>query len=121
MRFLAILAVSAAFLVPALASADPVQPQAAPAAQAQSATAAAPVQQTAQGAAPAASSSTDADLDKIECRMGTPPTGSRLGATRTCHTEREWAQIQKDSQDMLKTTQMSGHEFGLANPVGGTK
>jgi pyruvate/2-oxoglutarate dehydrogenase complex dihydrolipoamide acyltransferase (E2) component len=121
MRFLAILAVSAAFLAPALASADPVQPQAAPADQAQPATPPAPAQQTAQAAPAAAPAASDADLDKIECRMGTPPTGSRLGATRTCHTEREWAQIQKDSQDMLKTTQMNGHQFGLANPVSGTK
>jgi len=118
MRFLAILAVSAAVLMPALATADPVQPETAPAAQAQ-ATPAAPAQQTAQ-ATPVASTS-ESDLDRVECRTGTPPTGTRLGATRTCHTVREWDNIQKNSQTLLKNTQMNGHQFGLANPVSGTK
>lgn len=118
MRILAILALSVAVLTPALASADPDQLQTTPAAEAQ----AAPAQQTAQAApAAAVAAASDADLDKVECRTGTPATGTRLGASRTCHTVREWNNIQKDSQEMLKNTQMSGHEFGLSNPVSGTK
>jgi hypothetical protein len=117
MRFLAILAVSAAVLTPALASADPDQAQAQPAMQAQAP--AAPAQQTAQ-AAPAGANSGGANLNEIECRSQPPTTGTRLGATRECHTVREWNQRQQDSQQKLQETQMHGLT-GFAGPAGGTK
>ena len=118
MRFLAILAVSVTVLTPALAAADPIQPQTAPAASAQPAQPAPTAVQTAQAAPPAAS---DTDLDKIECRTSPPETGTRLGGKRECHTVRQWNQRQQDAQDELKRTQMNGHQFGMANPVSGTK
>ncbi|HEX4156839.1 MAG TPA: hypothetical protein VHY79_00050 [Rhizomicrobium sp.] len=116
MRFLAILAVSAAVLTPALAFADPGQPQTAPAATGQAATVA-PAQQTAQAAPPAASVA--ADLDKIECRTSPPPTGTRLGGSRECHSVRDWNQRQQDAQDDLKRTQMLGHQAQGLNTPGG--
>jgi hypothetical protein len=116
MRFLAILAVSAAVLMPALASADPGQTQAAPAATDQSATAPAPAQRTAQANTSTAS---DADLDRIECRTSPPATGTRLGGTRECHSVRDWNQRQQDAQDDLKRTQMLGHQAQGLNTPGG--
>jgi hypothetical protein len=105
MRFFAIFALSAAVLAPTLAAADPGQTQTAPAS---------PV-------SAAASPSTDANLDQIECRTSPPPTGTRLGGSRECHTVRQWKQREQEAQDNLKQAQMNGHQFGLANPVSGTK
>lgn len=44
----------------------------------------------------AARSDETADLNRTICRMGPPPTGSRLGAERECHTEREWNDIRQE-------------------------
>jgi hypothetical protein len=120
MRFFAILAVSAAALTPALASADPGQPQTAPAATL--ATTATPAsQQTAQATPVAAPANSGANLDQIECRTGTPPTGTRLGATRECHTVREWNKRQQDSQDIMRRTQAMGEEGMVPGMNGGGK
>lgn len=113
MRFLAILAVSAAVLTPVMALADSSQPQAAATADAQAAPAS-PAIQTAQ-ATPAASVSNSGDLDQVVCRMGTPPTGTRLGGSRECHTQREWNKRQEDAQRNLAATQKQGLQ-GLAGP-----
>jgi cytochrome c5 len=121
MRFLTVLAVSAAVLTPALALADPGQPQAAVSATAPApaqAAPAAPATQTAQ-ATPVAAPVSESNADEVVCRTGTPPTGTRLGATRECHTQREWDKRQQEAQDVLKKTQMMGHE-GAMNSPGGT-
>ncbi|HEY3778102.1 MAG TPA: hypothetical protein VGL35_08580 [Rhizomicrobium sp.] len=111
MRVLAILAVSAAAL-PLVALADPAPAQApapmatqAPVASAPTVTAQATPAQTAP--APIATTSGE-NLDQVVCRSSPPPTGTRLGATRECHTQRVWNQRQEDSQRMLSQTQMGG-------------
>ena len=44
------------------------------------------------------------DANRISCIVSDPPTGSRLGAHRTCHSQAEWDRIRADSamtmQDM---------------------
>ena len=42
------------------------------------------------------------DPNEIICKQSAAPTGSRLGATRTCQTRREWEQAHQDAQDALK-------------------
>ncbi len=111
MRFFTVLALSAATaLAPAMVLADAAQPQAVPAADAQAATGASPAQQTAQAnpAPVSAVPSSDSNSNQIVCRMGTPPTGSRLGATRECHTQREWDQRTAEAQKILQQTQSTG-------------
>jgi hypothetical protein len=117
MRVLAILAVSAAAL-PLVALADPAPVQA----PAPAATQAAPMQAAAQTApsptmtaqvtpapaAPAAASAdadVGADLDKVVCRSTAPPTGSRLGGGRECHTVRQWNERERNDQRMLEQHQ----------------
>jgi len=61
------------------------------------------------GAAPAMASTTSAvNLDEIVCRVTPPPTGSRFGGGRECHTVRQWNQREKDSQDVLNREQHMG-------------
>ena len=62
--------------------------------------------------APAASPGSDPD--EVVCRMGDPPTGSRLGARRICQTRKEWEQQTKESQTALGTLQTKGLEGGQA-------
>src|ERR1700677_2044411 len=70
-------------------------PQAAPAA-----TPAPAPQPTQQRAAPAD------DPYEVVCHAGQPIVGSRFPTGRTCHTRKEWDQIQKDSQEALFHQQM---------------
>jgi len=58
-------------------------------------------------ATPAASASTSEDLDRIVCKSGPPPTGSRLGSTRECHTQREWDLRQQEQQQELTRQQIN--------------
>ncbi len=54
-------------------------------------------------AAPAAASAAPADTDsgdKVICRVMTP-TGSRLGGTRVCRTQRQWSVINRDAKDLV--------------------
>lgn len=39
--------------------------------------------------------------DRVICRELEAPTGSRLGAKRVCHTQRQWKQMSQDGQDFL--------------------
>lgn len=57
---------------------------------------------TAQGEA----TSSDAYLDHVSCKTFPPPTGTMLGSRKVCHTEREWREIQKDSQQRLDRMQV---------------
>ena len=66
------------------------------------ATAAAPASAVAasanSAAAPAkADESVTVDANRISCVVSDPPTGSRLGAHRTCHSQAEWERIRADS------------------------
>lgn len=72
----------------ASAAAQDAVPAAAPAA----ATAA-----TAAAAPPKSDESVTVDANRISCIVSDPPTGSRLGAHRTCHTQAEWDRIRADS------------------------
>ncbi len=47
-----------------------------------------------------------ADLDRVECRTGPPPTGTRLGGTRWCMTKREWNDRQQDTQREVTRAQI---------------
>jgi hypothetical protein len=55
---------------------------------------------TAQPAAPAD------DPNEVICRKGEPILGSRFPGPRVCHTRKEWAQIQQDSQKAVFDQQM---------------
>jgi hypothetical protein len=59
-----------------------------------------------QAAAPASQAAPQDDPNEVICKSGEPIIGSRFPGPRTCHTRREWAQIQKDSQDALFHQQM---------------
>jgi Spy/CpxP family protein refolding chaperone len=65
-------------------------------------------------AAPTVQAAPQDDPNEVVCHAGEPEIGSRFPGPRTCHTRKEWAQIQKDSQDALFHQQMersanSGH------------
>jgi alpha-beta hydrolase superfamily lysophospholipase len=68
------------------------------------ATAAAPAIST---AAPAAApvQAVSADADKVVCHVGPAPTGSRLGSTRECHTQREWDRMRQEQSNMVSGRQ----------------
>jgi len=57
---------------------------------------------------PTASAPAD-DPDQIICKSTPPPTGTRLGGGRECHTKREWDQRQKDSESEVVRGQEIGH------------
>jgi len=52
------------------------------------------------------------DQDQIVCRRVAPPTGSRLGGGRECHSQREWDQRARDAQKELQENQMRGLTAG---------
>jgi hypothetical protein len=51
-------------------------------------------------------------LDRLVCRAGPPPTGSRLGTSRDCYTVRQWNDRQKQSQSILENIQIRGLSLG---------
>jgi hypothetical protein len=55
-----------------------------------------------------ASQASTTNPDQIVCRATPPPTGSRLGGGRECHTQRDWDQMQKDARRALEEKQMLG-------------
>ena len=70
-------------------------------------------------AAPTATSQTDPN--EIVCKTQPAPTGSRLGASRECHSQREWDQRAKDAQEATMRGEMSGMAVGsgFAGGAGG--
>jgi hypothetical protein len=53
---------------------------------------------------------TDAnDPDKVVCRTKAAKTGSRLGATRECRTQREWDNIMAQNQREIEKMQANGN------------
>lgn len=48
------------------------------------------------------------NLDAIICKSQPATTGTRLGATHECHTEREWERRRKESQDITRKAQAIG-------------
>ena len=63
--------------------------------------------QAAAPSAPAAQASSQSDLDRIECRSQPPMTGTRLGATRECHTVRAWNERMHEDQQYLQSQQQN--------------
>src|SRR5690348_6119626 len=46
-----------------------------------------------------------ADADRVVWHVGPAPTGSRLGSTRECHTQREWDRIQQEQSSIVSKGQ----------------
>jgi hypothetical protein len=69
---------------------------------------------TAATAGQTASTADDPDLNRIVCRQGTAPTGSRLGGARECHSKREWDRLQTEQQQELSRQQI-GRGIGGGN------
>src|SRR5689334_15935566 len=65
----------------------------------------APAPAIAVAAAAAAAPVQSADVDKVICHIGPAPTGSRLGATRECHTQREWDRIRQEQSKLVSAHQ----------------
>ena len=107
MRALGPFVVAAALLGHTVATADPVQSSPPAPQQAEDST------QPAQPGQEAAL--TEVNLDEIVCRDSPPRTGSRIGGGRECHSQREWNQRQRDSQDAL----MRHQRMGFAGVTGG--
>jgi len=58
----------------------------------------------------AASTTPDSDPDKIVCKQMPPPTGSRIGSRRECHTQAEWDQMARNDQEALARSQAMGYQ-----------
>lgn len=108
--FLTVIGATGLLLAVGQASADPT-PSTTPDVSQPAATS--PATTTSTTASTNTSSTTDtADLDRTVCRTGPPPTGSRLGATRVCHTQREWDRMQAEQQQELSRQQISRGNAG---------
>jgi hypothetical protein len=57
----------------------------------------------AQSADPAQAS--NSDPNQIVCKSLPPPTGTRLGGGRECHTQRDWDNQMKEAQRVLQEKQ----------------
>jgi hypothetical protein len=53
--------------------------------------------------------------DVMVCKRMPSATGTRLGATRECHTQREWEERQRDDRQMTERAQNSDRR-GCSNP-----
>ena len=58
-----------------------------------------------QGGAPSLLPIDSGTDSKIVCIHADPPTGSRMGAKKICHTNAEWRTIHTNSQQLLNTFQ----------------
>lgn len=46
------------------------------------------------------------DINRVICKSGPPPVGSRIGGSRVCHTQREWDLIQQEERHNLERLQI---------------
>jgi hypothetical protein len=46
------------------------------------------------------------DPNRIVCKSGPPPTGTRLPGARVCKTQQQWDQEQQDARDELNRIQV---------------
>ncbi len=60
------------------------------------------------GSQPPTAAENSSGPDTVVCKNFPPPTGSRIGGRRICHTEREWEQLQFEAQQALKRFQGAG-------------
>jgi hypothetical protein len=45
------------------------------------------------------------DPDRVVCQNGPPPTGSRIGGGRVCHTQREWDRMREEQRHIIESHQ----------------
>lgn len=62
-------------------------------------------------------SASENDLDRVVCKKGKAPTGTRFPGPRECHTQRQWDEIQRQSREELTRVQNQGLQSG--RPGGG--
>lgn len=93
MRLLVVLSLAGLLMSGPIAVADPAQPGT-------------------PAAAPAPAPADDNDPNRIVCRSGTPPTGTRIPGPRVCHTQREWDDMRQQSQEQLTKMQAIGSHLG---------
>ena len=55
--------------------------------------------------APAAAPGHANDPDRVVCQTGPAPTGTRIGATRECHTQREWDRMREEQRHIVESHQ----------------
>jgi hypothetical protein len=65
-------------------------------------------------AAPRASATVAADNggDQVVCRTSAAATGTRLGAVRECHSQREWDRMRQEEQNQLTRVQIQRGNSG---------
>jgi len=63
-------------------------------------------QQSASPPDAATAPASNTDLDRVVCHAGAAPTGSRLGARRECHTQRQWDAMRQVEQQSLSQQQI---------------
>ncbi len=51
------------------------------------------------------------DPNEVVCHSAEPTVGSRIPGSRVCHTRKQWADMQRDSAQMLGQTQQQGFTF----------
>jgi len=61
-----------------------------------------------QAAPPSTSASSDNDPNRIICHSQAAPTGTRLGGSRECHTQKQWEDMRQEQQKMLNDVQLKG-------------
>jgi hypothetical protein len=59
------------------------------------------------GPSPAAGSS-DNDPNRIICHTRPAPTGTRLGSSSECHTQKQWEDMRQQNQEQLSNVQLKG-------------
>jgi cytochrome c5 len=52
--------------------------------------------------------SSDNDPNRIVCHSRPAPTGSRLGGTSECHTQKQWDDMRQQSQATVNSIQLHG-------------
>jgi hypothetical protein len=52
------------------------------------------------------------DSDRVVCRMSPAPTGSRLGSSRECHTQKQWDMMHQQAQENVNNMQVRGMAGG---------
>jgi hypothetical protein len=58
--------------------------------------------------APSPAASSDNDPNRIICHTRPAPTGTRLGSTSECHTQKQWEDMRQQNQNELSNVQLKG-------------
>jgi hypothetical protein len=67
---------------------------------------------TSQPTGQTATAQADSSLDEVVCKTQPPPTGTRIGSTRICKTNREWIQ----DEDAMNRKRGTAANTDFANP-----